>query len=63
VSHPLCYKNQCSSSSLDLFRRSFIGVIPDIWAAIPVELRMRGADQGWSTVMKLLQTYVCEMPL
>jgi len=28
-----------------------------------VELRMRGADQGWSTVMKLFQKYVCEMPL
>ena len=50
-------------NSLDLFRRSFIGAIPDIWAATPVELRLRGADQGWSIVMKLLQKYVCEMSL
>jgi len=33
-------------NSLDLFRRSFIGAIPDIWAATPVELRLRDADQG-----------------
>ena len=31
----------------------FIGAIPDIWAANPAELRLRGADQGWSTALKL----------
>jgi len=37
--------------------------IPDIWAAILVELRMMGTDQGWSTALKLLQKCVCETPL
>ena len=48
-------------NSLDLFRRSFFGAIIDIWAATPVELRRRGVDQGWSTVVKLLQKCVCEL--
>jgi len=26
-----------------------------------MELRLRGADQGWSIVMKLLQKYECDM--
>jgi len=33
--------------------RSLIGAIPDIWAAILMEFRLRGANHGWSTVMKL----------
>ena len=44
-------------------RRRFIGAIPDICTATPVEFRLRGADQGWSIVMKLLQKYVYEMSL
>jgi len=35
-----CYFPQFNS--LDLFGRSFIGAIPNIWTAIPVEFRMRG---------------------
>ena len=56
----LLFSSTIQFNSLDLFRRSFIGEIPDIWAVIPMEPRLRGADRGWSTVMKLLQKYVCE---
>ena len=45
---------------LDLhIQKKFFGEIIDIWAATPVELRRRGDDQGWSTVVKLLQKCVC----
>ena len=59
----LLFSSSIRFASLDMFRKSFIGVIPDIWPVTPVEFRLRGADQGWSTVLKLFQKYVCEMLL
>ena len=55
----LLFSSSIRCPSLDLFRRSFIGAISGIWAATPAELRLRGADQGWSTILKLLQKYMC----
>jgi len=59
----LLFSSSIRCTSLDLFRRSFISAIPDIWTAAPVELRLRGADLGWSTILKHLQKYVREMPI
>jgi len=51
----LLFSSSIQFTSLDLFRRSFIGATLDIWAETPAELKPRGADQGWSTVLKLFR--------
>ena len=53
TNHLLLVSSTIQFNSLDLFMRSLIGAIPDIWAAILMEFRLRGANHGWSTVMKL----------
>jgi len=45
-------------NSLDLFINSFLGKIPSIWAGIPLTLRERAVDEGWSNLRRLLQRYI-----
>ena len=46
-------------TSLDLFRRSFLGAITNIWASTPFDIRLRGSEERWSIVLKLLQRHLC----
>ena len=45
-------------NSLDLFINSFLGMIPSIWATIPLTLRERGVTEGWSALLQFLQRHV-----
>ena len=45
------------STSLDLFKNSFLDMIATIWAIIPLPLRERGTTEGWSAVRCLLQRH------
>ena len=40
------------SSSLDVYRRSFMGVLPQIWAKIPIEIIERGNEKGWLKIKR-----------
>jgi hypothetical protein len=40
------------SSSLDVYRRSFMGVLPMIWAKIPTEIIERGNEKGWLKIKR-----------
>ena len=41
-----------SSNSLDVYRRSFMGVLPQIWAKIPIEIIERGNEKGWLKIKR-----------
>ena len=44
-------------NSLDLFINSFLGMIPSIWATIPLTLRLRGVTEAWSAPCHLFQRH------
>ena len=58
-----CYTLLLSSlvqfTSLDLFRRSFFGAIANIWASTSLGIKLRGNEEGWTVVKKLLQRHIC----
>ena len=35
------------TKSLDVYRRSFQGILPKIWSKIPIEIINRGEKRGW----------------
>ena len=43
---PLLLQSCVKYNSLDIFRNSFLGMIPIIWSVIPLTLRERGATEG-----------------
>ena len=42
---------------MDVIHQKFFGVIPLIWASLPLTLRQRGAAEGWTTVRHMLQRH------
>ena len=30
-----------------------------VWVSTPLDIRLRGSEEGWSTVLKLLQRHLC----
>ena len=57
--NPLSLFPSVQCTSLDLFRRSVLGAITNISASTPLDIRLRGSENGWSTVLKLLQRQIC----
>ena len=56
---PLLLSSPVWYSSLDWFQRSFFGTIANIWASTPSSIRLRGYDEGWAVIRKLLQRHIC----
>ena len=38
------------SESLDMYKRSFWGVLPQIWSTLPHELVREGIEKGWPRI-------------
>ena len=55
---PLPLQSCVKYNSLDLFRNSFLGMIPIIWSTIPLTLRERGTTEGWSAICHHLQRHL-----
>ena len=56
---PLLLSSSIKYNSLDLYRRSFLGAITNIWASTPHNIRLRGSEEDWYSIIKLLQKYLC----
>ena len=56
---PLLLSSTIKYNSLDLYRRSFLGAITNIWASTPHNIRLRGSEEDWYSIIKLLQKYLC----
>ena len=46
-------------NSLDLYRRSFLGAITNIWASTPHNIRLKDSEEDRYSIIKLLQNYLC----
>ena len=53
-----CIKSSVNSKSLNLYRRSFAGVLPDIWKQMPQDAIMRGCNRGWLKITKCCKKHI-----
>ena len=44
--------------SLDMYKRSFWGVLPQIWSTLPQELVREGIEKGWSRIKSRCTKYI-----
>ena len=40
------------TSSLDVYRRSFVGILPQIWSKIPIDIIEKGYSKGWLKIKR-----------
>ena len=45
-----------------LFRRSWQITVVDLWNSIPADLLLKGEKEGWRTVLKDIQSFICTRP-
>ena len=54
-------KTRITASSLDCFKRSAMGVLPELWRSIPQELILKGANTGWRRINKLTKKFIINL--
>ena len=55
----LRFHNPINYRTLDRFRRSWQITVVDLWNLIPADLLLEGEKEGWRTVLRDIQKYIC----
>jgi len=58
----LRFYNPLNFRTLDRFRRSWQITVVDLWNSIPADLLLKGEKEGWRTVLKDIQSFICTRP-
>ena len=56
---PYLLINPITATSLDLFRRSFLGCIADIWNDVQLDHIRSSVCQSWTVLLRKKQNVIC----